>query len=251
MAKATHGNFFEDFEVGQELRHATPRTVTEGDAALYLGLTGSRFLLHCSDVFAAQSGLPRSPLEDLLVFHVVFGKTVPDISLNAVANLGYADGRFHEHVFPGDTLWARSTIIGLKETSSGKTGVVYLRTEGRRGDGSLVLDYVRWVMVRKRHAGAPSPDPVLPDLPKEVTADRLVMPEHLKPVRLDPAITGSPYFFEDYEVGERIDHVDGMAVRDSEHRIATRLYQNTARVHFNDHEEKQGRLGLASSMAGS
>ena len=67
---------------------------------------------------------------------------------------------------------------------------------------------------------------------------------------IDPDQTGSPFFFEDYEVGERIDHVDGMGIMDSEHRLATRLYQNTARVHFNDHTERQGRLGACIVYGG-
>ncbi len=92
--KTNPGRFFEDFRLGETIRHATPRTVTAADAALYTALYGSRFAVQSSDAFAAALGYPRSPLDDLLVFHVVFGKTVPDISLNAVANLGYADGRF-------------------------------------------------------------------------------------------------------------------------------------------------------------
>ena len=91
ISKTNPGNFFEDFRLGQTIRHATPRTVTTGDVALYNGLFGPRFAMQSSDEFARKLGYPRSPLDDLLVFHVVFGKTVPDISLNAVANLGYAD----------------------------------------------------------------------------------------------------------------------------------------------------------------
>ena len=80
--------------IGQTLIHAVPRTVTEGDRALYTALYPTRFALASSDEFARACGLPRSPLDDLAAFHVVFGKTVPDVSLNAVANLGYAEGRF-------------------------------------------------------------------------------------------------------------------------------------------------------------
>ncbi len=250
MSKTRAGNFFEDFRVGQEIRHATPRTIGEGDAALYMALTGSRFLQHCSDPFARGHGLPRAPVEDLLAFHVVFGKTVPDISLNAVANLGYADGRFLSLVYPGDTLTARSEVIGLKENSNRQTGVVWVRCRGFKADGEPVLDYVRWVMVRKRNSEAPVPDPVVPDLPKVVTPDRLVIPPGLRVGPVDPDQTGSPFFFEDYEVGERIDHIDGMGIMDSEHRLATRLYQNTARVHFNDHTERQGRLGTCIVYGG-
>ena len=150
MTKTNHGNFFEDFRLGQTIRHATPRTVTTGDVALYNGLFGARFAVQSSDAFAAAIGYPRAPVDDLLVFHVVFGKTVPDISLNAVANLGYANCRFLAPVYPGDTLTATSEVIGLKENSSRKTGIVFVRSAGFKQDGTLVLEYVRWVMVRKR-----------------------------------------------------------------------------------------------------
>ena len=104
------GRYFEDFRLGEEIFHATPRTLTEADQALTIALTGSRFALNCADPFALALGLKRAPLDDWLVFNIVFGKTVPDISLNAIANLGYADCRFTEFVFPGDTLSARSTV---------------------------------------------------------------------------------------------------------------------------------------------
>src|SRR5581483_8974919 len=111
--KTNPGSFFEDFRLGQKIRHAVPRTVTAGDVALYIGLTGSRFALPSSDTFAQSLGYEQAPVDDLLVFHIVFGRTVADISLNAVANLGYADGCFGVPVFPGDTLMATSTVIGL------------------------------------------------------------------------------------------------------------------------------------------
>src|SRR3954470_12913474 len=168
MTKTTPGNFFEDFRLGQKIAHATPRTVTAGDVALYNALYGSRFPGQSSDVFAYAIGYPRAPVDDLLVFHIVFGKTVPDISLNAVANLGYADCRFLHAVYPGDTLTAVSEVIGLKENSSRKTGVVYVRSTGFNQDGSKVVDYVRWVMVRKRDEQAATPGDLVPDLPRMV-----------------------------------------------------------------------------------
>ena len=84
--KAKLGNFFEDFAVGQVLQHATPRTIGPGDVALYMGLYGPRFAVQSSDAFAQAIGYPNAPVDDLLAFHTVFGKTVPDVSLNAVAN---------------------------------------------------------------------------------------------------------------------------------------------------------------------
>ena len=119
MTKSTRGRFFEDFDKGTVLRHATPRTVTEGDASVYIALTGDRRPLHSAATVARALGYPRESVHDLLVFHIVFGKTVADVSQNAVANLGYADVRFLAPVFPGDTLRAESEVLGSRETSSG------------------------------------------------------------------------------------------------------------------------------------
>ena len=127
--KTNPGNFFEDFALGQVIEHATPRTLGPGDCALYMALYGPRFAVQSSRAFAQRIGYPEAPVDDLLVFHVVFGKTVPDISLNAVANLGYAECRFPRPVFAGDTLSARSQVIGLKENSNRETGVVWVRTD--------------------------------------------------------------------------------------------------------------------------
>lgn len=244
MTKTSAGNFFEDFYVGQVIRHATPRTVTSGDAALYTALYGSRFAVQSSDALAKDLGYAHAPIDDLLTFHVVFGKTVPDISLNAVANLGYAGGRFLAPVYPGDTLSAVSEVIGKKENSNGKTGVVYVRSTGYTSDGTEVLDYVRWVMVNKRDPESPAPDAVVPDLPAAIDPKALgnAVPM-LDTACWDNDLTGSKFRFGDYEVGEKIDHVDGMTVEEAEHQLATRLYQNTARVHFNQHTEGQGRFG--------
>jgi 2-methylfumaryl-CoA hydratase len=244
MAKSTSGNFFEDFSLGQVIKHPTPRTLTSGDAALVIGLYGGRFPVQSSDAFAAATGYRSAPIDDVTVFNVVFGKTVADISLNAVANLGYAGCRFLRPVYPGDTLTAASEIIGLKENANRKTGIVYVRSLGLRQDGGTVLDYVRWVMVRKRDEGAPAPKEHVPVLPEAL--DAATLGHACPPLNIaayDFALAGSPHRFGDYQVGEKIDHVDGVTVEEAEHQIATRLYQNVARIHFNQFAEKQGRFG--------
>jgi 2-methylfumaryl-CoA hydratase len=244
MSKTGTGNFFEDFRIGLLIQHATPRTLGAGDAALYQGLFGARFAVQSSDAFAQAIGYPRAPIDDLLVFHVVFGKSVPDISLNAVANLGYAAGRFLAPLYPGDTLTASSEVIGLKENSSRKTGIVFVRTSGWRRDGTKALEYVRWVMVRKRDEAAAAPGDHVPRLPQAVVPSTLgdACPR-INGKAYDLALAGSPFRFDDYAVGEKIDHVDGVTVEESEHQIATRLYQNTARIHFNQFVEGKGRFG--------
>jgi 2-methylfumaryl-CoA hydratase len=243
MSKTIAGNFFEDFTIGQVLEHATPRTITEGDVALYVALTGSRFALPCAEPFALALGLPEAPIDDFLVFHMVFGKTVPDVSLNAVANLGYAGGRFEQPVYPGDTVSTVSEVIGLKENSSGETGTVYVRSVGTNQLGETVLDYCRWVMVRKRDRASPAPEPTVPKLPEPVPPEVLDVPDDLDVSAYDFTAAGSPHRWGDYAVGEKIDHVDGMTIEEAEHALATRLYQNTAKVHFNQHTERQGRFG--------
>ncbi|MDP3546468.1 MAG: MaoC family dehydratase [Phreatobacter sp.] len=244
MPKTNPGRYFEDFRLGDRLIHATPRTVTTGDAALYTALYGTRFVVQSSDAFAKAIGYPKSPIDDLLVFHIVFGKTVPDVSLNAVANLGYAGCRFLSPVYPGDTLSTVSEVVGLKENSNGKTGVVYVRSIGANQHGDEVLDYVRWVMVRKRDEAAPAPPEHVPALPKALEADQLgdACP-FIDPEAWDTGLSGQRHRLSDYVVGECIDHVDGMTVEEAEHMIATRLYQNTAKVHFNQFTEGQGRFG--------
>jgi len=242
-SKTDPGRFFEDFRIGETISHATPRTVGEGERALYIALTGSRFALASSDEFARRLKLPSAPLDDMLVFHLVFGRSVPDISLNAIANLGYADGRFGAAVYPGDTLSAASRVIGLKENSNHETGVVYVRTTGINQRGETVLDYVRWFMLRKRDCSSPAPDPVVPALPEGVPADALKLPAGMDLSGYDAALAGSPHCWDDYAVGEKIDHVDGMTVEEACHMTATRLYQNTAKVHFNQHSQKAARFG--------
>ena len=91
--KTNPGRFFEDYRLGEVIAHAVPRTLSGGERALYHALYPARGALYSSDEFARACGLAASPMDDLIAFHAVFGKTVPDISLNAIANLGYAEGR--------------------------------------------------------------------------------------------------------------------------------------------------------------
>lgn len=251
--KTSRGNFFEDFSVGQVFDHAVPRTVSGGERALYLALYPSRFALYSSDEFAKDCGLSQSPLEDLIIFHLVLGKSVPDISLNAVANLGYANLRFLRPVYVGDTLRASSEIIGIKQNSSGKTGVVWLRTTGFNQRNEPVLDYVRWVMVRKDNLDAAAPETSVPDLPTAVLATDLTVSAGLDFSDYDFGQAGEKHRWNDYEIGEKIDHVDGVTVSESEHMMATRLWQNTAKVHFDTSQRPDGRRliygGHVMSMA--
>ncbi|MDP4823300.1 MAG: MaoC family dehydratase [Aestuariivirgaceae bacterium] len=240
--KTNPGHFLEDFQIGQIIRHASPRTITSGDAAIYTAIYGARFAVQASDPVAISAGYARAPLDDFLVFHMVFGKSVPDVSLNAVANLGYAEGIFHQPVFAGDTLFAQSEVIGIKENSNGKTGTVYVHTTGLNQHGDTVLSFKRWVMINKKNTEKPLGITRIPAVLERV------LPENLAknvPVigKIDADLWGASHRFGDYSAGEKIDHADGVTVEEAEHMIATRLYHNTARVHFNQFAEKNGRFG--------
>ncbi|EAQ44414.1 hypothetical protein MED193_10508 [Roseobacter sp. MED193] len=239
-AKTNSGRFFEDYALGDVITHAVPRTVSGGERALYHALYPARHALYSSDEFARRSGLPKAPLDDLAAFHIVFGKTVPDVSLNAVANLGYAEGRWLLPVYEGDTLRSESEVIGVKQNSNGKSGVVYVRTKGLNQRDETVMEYVRWVMVRKGNLDAPAPETVLPDLAKVIPADQLVVPAGLDFSGYDFDLAGEAHSWGDYAVGETINHVDGVTIEEAEHMLATRLWQNTAKVHFDNTARPDG-----------
>jgi 2-methylfumaryl-CoA hydratase len=239
--KTNAGRFFEDYRLGEVITHAVPRTVSNGERALYHALYPARGALYSSDEFARACGLAAAPLDDLIAFHTVFGKTVPDVSLNAIANLGYGEGRWLAPVWPGDTLRSQSTVIGVKENSNGQSGVVYVRTKGVNQHGVAVLDYVRWVMVRKRDFASPAPVAVVPELAKVVDPSALVIPQGLDFTRYNFALAGEPHRLGDYGLGEVIDHVDGVTIEEAEHMLATRLWQNTAKVHFDATQRADGR----------
>jgi 2-methylfumaryl-CoA hydratase len=241
--KVNMGRFFEDFTLNEVIQHATPRTITAGDCTLYIALYGARQPLFCSAPFAQSLGYKTMPIDDLLAFHIAFGKTVPDISVNAVANLGYADVRFLQPIFVGDTLATSSQVIGLKQNSNGKSGVVWVRSTTTNQRGEPVLSWVRWVMLHKSNLDAPALITVVPTLPSVVAPENLQLPSYFSAANFDAQATGGQYFWEDYQVGERIEDAAGMTINPAEHSMATRLYQNNARLHFDDHMMRASSFG--------
>ncbi|HEY0483083.1 MAG TPA: MaoC family dehydratase [Kofleriaceae bacterium] len=245
MRKVTTGRMFEDFSVGQRLLHAVPRTLHGGDIALYMALTGERPPLASSTELARSLGFVRELVPDLLVFHIVFGKSVPDVSHNATANLGYADVRFLRPVYPGDTLIAETEVIGLREVSSGDAGVVYVRTRGTNQKGQDVVSFVRWVMIPRRDKAVAAGASTVPQLPSAVTPDRLPVPGAMNLQRFGDLTWafGGAARWDDYDPGERLDHPDAMTIEEADHVQATRLYHNTAQVHFDARGMAESRFG--------
>ena len=244
MKKNFKSRYFEDYKLNEEINHSVPRTITDGDVAIYLSTTGSRFPLNYSAEFSKTLGLKKIPIDDILLFHMVFGRTVPDLSLNAIANLGYAGVKFHKPAFVGDTLNASSKIIGLNEYSNGNTGTVYVESIGKNQNDEIVLTYYRWLMMRKRNEGMiKSFQNTIPDLPDKVKTKDFNLIENFDIDKWSSSVSGSNFYFNDYSEEEEIHHLDGQTIEEAEHQIATRLYQNNARVHFNQHIEKSGRFG--------
>jgi 2-methylfumaryl-CoA hydratase len=242
MSKSTPGIFFEDFEVEETFIHPTPRTITSGDVAFYIAATGSRFALSSSNEFANRLGYEGAPIDDVLVFNMVFGRTVP-ISINSMANLGYAECRFLKNLYPGDTITATTKIIGVKQTSSGKTGIVYYQCQAVNQSDDPVIEFVRWEMIRKGDEGSPAPKTVIPNLVESVASKELYSDRLGDWGDYDYKLAGSPYAWEDYELGERIDHIDGMTLDEAEHVMITRLYQNTSNLHINQFTSAKERFG--------
>jgi 2-methylfumaryl-CoA hydratase len=223
-SKGWLGNFFEDFQMDSAWTCPVPRTLTDGDRSTYLTFTGDRTPMFCG---------PEGFIHPLITFHTVLGQTVRQISLNARANLGYGGMRWGIPVLSGDTLTTSVRIVGLKENSSRQSGIAWVATRAENQKGDMVLEYTRWVMVNKDTA-EPTPyleGPVVPTLPTVVSPDTFMLPSTPRPSR---NLTGGPYLFEDYRVGERVFHHDGNTVNASDHMGFTRLFQNSAKVHF-DH----------------
>ena len=239
--KINFGNFFEDFSIGQKIVHPLPRTISDGDVSLYIAFTGSRFALHSSDTIAKEMGYEKRPIDDMLMFHLTFGKSVQDVSLNAIANLGYAEMSFPNPVYVGDTVSMTSTVIGLKENSNGKSGVVYVHSIGVNQNCEEVLNFKRWVMVHKKDKETLSNINEVPTFAKTTPIADVINIPTIKTVDTDAS--GGKYFFEDYEAGERLNHPEGITIDNSDHTLATKLYQNNAKVHFNDHMMKSTPMG--------
>ena len=231
--KSSKGRFFEDYQLGEVIYHATPRTMTDGDRSIYIGVYSSRFASYCSSKFAKRIGFKGFPIEDLAVFHMVFGKTVPDISFNAIANLGYAEVKFFEPVFPGDTITSESKIIGLKENSSGRSGIVYVETKGFNQNNRLIIKFIRWVMIRKNSCKPLGKEAVIPSFKASLSPKEVPTNISLKFDKFDYQCSGEKFRLGDYTIGEKIIHGGGITLDESEHILITRLWQNTSLVHFN------------------
>ncbi len=151
MKPSNLGNYFEDFEKGQIINHALSKTIFESDNNLFSLLTMNHHPLHTNADFAMKEQHGKILVVGTLVFSIVVGMTVPDISGKAIANLGYEKVEHLAPVFINDTLYARTTILDVKESKTKPDrGLVYVETVAYNQNGVDVLRFRRTVLIKKK-----------------------------------------------------------------------------------------------------
>ena len=144
---------FEDFEVGREFQHAPGRTVLDADNTWFTLLTMNQHPLHIDAAYAATTEFGRIVVNSCLTLSIVVGMSVADVSQTAVANLGWDKVKLPAPVFVGDTLYASSRVIAVRESASRPgQGIVTVETVGKNQDGVVVIEFERTVLIPKRKA---------------------------------------------------------------------------------------------------
>ena len=159
--KEWRGRFYEDFAVGDTFRSRIGRTITESDNIFFTCLTMNTNLIHFNTPYAERTQFGRPLVNSAFTLALIVGMTVPDTSENAAANLGWTDIVLPKPVFAGDTLWAESEILELRESRSNPSvGIVSMRCRGVNQRREVVIEFRRTFMVYKR--GAPEAEPAFP-----------------------------------------------------------------------------------------
>lgn len=150
MKTMEFGTYYEDFVVGEEIKHATSKTVFESDNNLFSLLTMNHHPVHINTHYAKQNQHGEILVVGPLVFSLVVGFTVADISGKAIANLGYENIKHLKPTFIGDTLYARTKILDKRESKSKPDrGIVYVETIGYNQRGEDVISFRRNVLIKK------------------------------------------------------------------------------------------------------
>jgi acyl dehydratase len=157
------GRHLEDFAVGDVLRHWPGKTITEYDDHLFCMITMNHHPLHTNDWFASESVQGRNVVVGNLVYSLVLGQSVPDVSGRAIANLEVESLKHANPTFHGDTIYSETKVLDKRLTSKGDRGIVTVETIGYKQDGTIVCEFRRKVMVPTRdaagdeHPGRPEP----------------------------------------------------------------------------------------------
>ena len=152
--RASYGRYLEDFEVGDVYEHRPGRTITESDNIQFSLLTMNAHPMHCDANFAGKSEFGQLLVNSGLSLAIVLGMTVNDVSGKAIANLGWKEIKLTAPVFCGDTLYAESEVLEVRESKSRPTqGIVTTRTRAFKQDGTAVMEFIRMSLIPKRGHG--------------------------------------------------------------------------------------------------
>jgi len=148
------GKYYEDLQVGLRIHHSLGRTVTEADNTLFCALTMNTQPLHLNEDFAAKTAFGQRIVNGIFTLGLVTGLSVPELTEGTiVANLGYDKVTHPNPVFHGDTIYAESEVLEMRESRSRpEAGIVRLKHTGRKADGTVVVEFERTVLFLKKEA---------------------------------------------------------------------------------------------------
>ncbi|PRD68382.1 dehydratase [Malikia spinosa] len=153
MIKSDFGNFYEDFDVGQNISHALSKTIFESDNNLFSLLTMNHHPIHTNADYASRQQHQKILVVGTLVFSLAVGLTVPDISGKAIANLNYEEILHKGPVFIGDTIYAKTEVLEKRESNTkNDRGIIKVRTNVFNQENMIILIFTRSVLVKKREA---------------------------------------------------------------------------------------------------
>jgi len=149
--RESYGRYLEDFKVGDIYEHRPGRTITENDNIWFTLLTMNQHPLHFDQEYAKHSEFGQPLVNSCLTLAIVAGMSVSDVSQKTIANLGWDKVKMPAPVFNGDTLYAESEVLGVRESKSRPTqGIVAVKTTGKKADGTEVISFERNMLIPKR-----------------------------------------------------------------------------------------------------
>lgn len=149
--RESYGRYLEDFHVGDVYEHRPGRTITESDNTWFTLLTMNQHPLHFDKEYGAKSEFGQVVVNSCLTLSLVTGMSVSDVSQKTIANLGWSDVRLTGPVFVGDTIYAESEVLEIRESKSRPNqGIVSIRSRGLKQDGTEVINFGRAMLIPKR-----------------------------------------------------------------------------------------------------
>jgi 2-methylfumaryl-CoA hydratase len=248
-----YGRLLDDFVPGAVYDHPWEVTVDAGIVALFAASFQDATPTWASRLAAADLGFADRPLSPLLLLNLGLSFSVHDVSEQAIAHLAYIDVRFPEAAFVGDTVRARSRVLGVKRVSSRDKGVVHVRTELENQDGVVVCTFERKALVRTGHAVDRPPDPGGPP-PAPPSPDEAVLrvpPSVLAALESAPRRRGGfSTFWDDVQVGDVFAHTNGRTVTEAEHVQLATLLRNSHPLHVDERWSQQASFAKARVVYG-